>query len=301
MTASCIKLAVSLGCLAALLWWTEATGVWVRLRGADPVWIGLALLAMTVATLSMTRRWQRVARALGLRISYPLALREYYLAQLVNSTLPGGIAGDAARAFRMRHAADLKRAAQSVVIERLLGQIAMFGLMFAGFATAMTVSGGLDWPAASGALPIGLAFCALLACFVSRCANAAGRFVHLILRLQRQPEMLTHSVVATGCLIFGFYACARATGTLIPAEGWTTLIPLILSAMLIPLSVGGWGWREGAAAALFPLIGASASAGIAAGIAYGAVVTIAALPAALVLFTRRAGASIPTTGKPHST
>lgn len=301
MTASWIKLAVSLGCLAALLWWTEATGVWTRLKGTEPTWIGLALLAMTAATLSMTRRWQLVARALGMRISYSLALREYYLAQLVNSALPGGVAGDAARAVRMRHEADLKRAAQSVVIERLLGQIAMFGLVFAGFVIALTVPGGLDWPAASWALPIGLASFALVAIYASRRAGASGRFVQMILRLQRQPEMLVHAAVTTGCLIFGFYACARATGTLIPAEAWATLIPLILSAMLIPLSVGGWGWREGAAAALFPLIGASASAGIAAGIAYGAVVMIAALPAGLVLFARRAREIIPTTGKSHST
>lgn len=301
MTTSWIKLAVSLGCLAALLWWTEATGVWTRLQDAKPAWIGLALLAMTAATLSMARRWQLAARALGMQISYPLALREYYLAQLVNSALPGGIAGDAARAVRMRHEADLKRAAQSVVLERLLGQIAMFGLLFAGFAIALTVPGGLDWPAASWALPIGLASFILVTLAASRRASASGRFVHMILHLQRQPEMLVQSVVATGCLIFGFYACARATGTLIPPEGWATLIPLILSAMLIPLSVGGWGWREGAAAALFPLIGASASAGIAAGIAYGAVIMIAALPAGLVLFTRRADETFPTTGKSHST
>jgi hypothetical protein len=113
--------------------------------------------------------------------------------------------------------------------------------------------------------------------------------------------MLFHGVVTTISLIFGFYACARATGTLIPAEGWATLIPLILSAMLIPLSVGGWGWREGAAAAMFPLIGVSADAGIAAGIAYGSVLLIAVLPAGFILFRRRAIDIFPTKRKSHTT
>ncbi|WP_168769393.1 hypothetical protein [Yoonia sediminilitoris] len=49
--------------------------------------------------------------------------------------------------------------------------------------------------------------------------------------------------------------------------------------MLVPLSVAGWGWREGAAAVLFPPTGATPSVGIAMGIAYGAIMTIAALPA----------------------
>jgi len=48
--------------------------------------------------------------------------------------------------------------------------------------------------------------------------------------------------------------------------------------MLIPLSVAGWGWREGAAAALFPMFGASVEAGVAMGICYGTLVLIAALP-----------------------
>jgi len=62
-----------------------------------------------------------------------------------------------------------------------------------------------------------------------------------------------------------------------------TLIPLILTAMLIPLSVAGWGWREGAAAALFPLAGAAPDAGLAASAAFGALMLAAAMPGALWL------------------
>jgi uncharacterized membrane protein YbhN (UPF0104 family) len=271
------------------------------LQGADPTWIGLALLAVTAATWSMARRWQLSARALGIEIGYPVALREYYLGQLVNSVLPGGVVGDVSRAVRLRHEADLNRAAQSVVAERLLGQIAMFGLVFAGFTAALAIPGGLDWPRASWAVPIGLGSCAAVGVALSRTSGTVGRFAQLTLRLQRQPEMIVHAVVTPACLILGFYACARATGTLIPASGLATLIPLILTAMLIPLSVGGWGWREGAAAALFPVIGASAGAGVAAGIAYGAVVLIAALPAGLILFRLRILKTFSTIRRSHST
>lgn len=52
---------------------------------------------------------------------------------------------------------------------------------------------------------------------------------------------------------------------------------------------GGWGWREGAAAALFPLIGATPSAGIATGVAYGAMMMIAAIPG--LFFVWRLGAA----------
>jgi hypothetical protein len=53
-------------------------------------------------------------------------VREYYLAQIVNQSLPGGMIGDAGRAVRARAQAGLLAAGQAVVFERLAGQIAMF-------------------------------------------------------------------------------------------------------------------------------------------------------------------------------
>lgn len=298
MKARGIKLAVSVGCLATLLWWSNAAEVLARLRGADMTWIALSLLAVTAATFSMASRWKITAGAFDIRFSYAFAVREYYLAQFINTALPGGVAGDVARAVRARGAADLNSAAQSVMAERLLGQIAILGLMFAGFTMALLMPGGPAWARLGWIVLVVLAGCSVAAWTVSRSDHATGRFIHTILKLTRRPAMLFHGAITTLCLIFGFYACARATGTVIPTEAWATLIPLVLCAMLVPLSVGGWGWREGAAAALFPIIGAPASAGVATGIAYGVVLFVAALPAAVILFAQSFSETLSTKGKP---
>jgi len=55
----------------------------------------------------------------------------------------------------------------------------------------------------------------------------------------------------------------------------------------IPFSVAGWGYREGAAAVVFPLIGHSAALGVSASVVFGVVVLIANLPGTLVLLTRQ--------------
>lgn len=298
MTGRWFRYAVSAACLSALLWWTDAAAILVRLKGADPTWIALALVSLTLATCAMASRWKIAAGTFGVSISYGVALREYYLAQLINMVLPGGVAGDVTRAVRTRHAADLTRAAQSVMAERLLGQIALLAVLFVGLAVALILPDGADWGALGWIVPGGLAACALGLWVMARSDHATGRFLALVTGLARQPTMILHGVVTTACLIFGFYACARATGILIPPEGWATLIPLVLCAMLIPLSVGGWGWREGAAAALFPLIGASASAGVATGITYGLVVLVAALPAGVILLTQIFSATSSSERKP---
>jgi uncharacterized membrane protein YbhN (UPF0104 family) len=98
-------------------------------------------------------------------------------------------------------------------------------------------------------------------------------------------KQIALGLAIVGCNLAGFAFCARAVGVVLPLPAVLTLIPLILTAMLIPLSIAGWGWREGAAAALFPLAGATPEAGLAASAAFGAVLLVSALPG-LVWITR---------------
>ena len=298
MKRAWIRFSVSIACLAALLWWTDASAVLLRLQSVGMTWVSLAALALTVSTFAMAHRWKIVARAFDVQISYPVAVREYYLAQLINTALPGGAAGDVTRAVRARHRADLTRAAQSVMAERLLGQIAILALMCVGFAVAVVVPGGLEWGQLAWWVLAVFAGGAVVTIATSRSQTATGKFFRTAFRVMRKPVITCHGVITTLCLIFGFYACARAIGALIPVEGWATLIPFVLCAMLIPLSVGGWGWREGAAAALFPVVGAPASAGVAAGITYGLVVLVATLPAAVILAASPLLENLSSKGKP---
>jgi uncharacterized membrane protein YbhN (UPF0104 family) len=74
-----------------------------------------------------------------------------------------------------------------------------------------------------------------------------------------------------------------ATGTVIGPFAMLTVVPLILLAMIVPLSVAGWGVRESAAAMLFPVVGASAEAGLAASVAFGLVFLSVTLPGGAIL------------------
>ena len=67
------------------------------------------------------------------------------------------------------------------------------------------------------------------------------------------------------------------------------LPPLLLAlmAMSLPISVGGWGPREGVAAFTFWMAGLGAPLGVTSSVAYGALALIASLPGGAVLLARR--------------
>ncbi|MEE4107794.1 MAG: hypothetical protein V2I24_00505, partial [Halieaceae bacterium] len=85
------------------------------------------------------------------------------------------------------------------------------------------------------------------------------------------------------CNIAAFACCAAAAEVTLSAPSALVLVPLILFSMLIPLTVSGWGLREGAAAALLPLAGGSSAGGLAASVAFGLTLMLAALPGLIVL------------------
>lgn len=72
----------------------------------------------------------------------------------------------------------------------------------------------------------------------------------------------------------------------IPTASCEALLPLaviVLVATGIPLSVAGWGLREGAAGWVFAAVGLGAATGVAASAAYGVASFIAVLLGAVVL------------------
>ncbi len=283
------------GLALLVLLWRGLDGAEVArlLVGVDWGWLGWALVALTVQTFASALRWRMTARALGQDFGFIKAVSEYYLAQFFNQTLPGGLLGDAGRAIRARHHAGLIRASQAVAFERLMGQFALFAIMAFAFLVAMLIPFGASWPlwlTAAGLAPAaGLAALAGLIALGAKLPGAAGRglndlqaaFRASVLDRRAFPLQVVLSFATAGLNVAAFYFAARATGTQLSLAEILALGPAILAFMLIPLTVSGWGLREGAAAALFPLAGASAEAGLAASVTFGLTFIVAALPGLL--------------------
>jgi glycosyltransferase 2 family protein len=285
-----VQFAVTIGLLALL--WTVADGpqAAAKLAAADPRWLVVALAALTLQTILSAVRWRLTAAQFGIALPLREALREYYMSQVVNQSLPGGMVGDAARAVRARGQAGLLAAGQSVVFERLAGQIALFLAMTGAFVATVAAPGGLEWPSwllppvatfifVGLAVPLAAAAAVWLPGRIGQGVLAGWRAFDTAISARRVlPRQAALSIATTLCNLAAFACCAFAVGADLSLVAILALVPLILFTMLIPISVAGWGLREGAAAALFPVAGASATQGLAASIAFGLVFLVAVLP-----------------------
>lgn len=273
--------------LGAFLWHAvDGRAALDQLRRADPRWLVAAAILLSVQTVLSAQRWRITAAQLGLEIPAFLALKEYYLAQVVNQSLPGGVLGDAGRAVRSRAQAGLAVAAQAVVFERVAGQLGLLAVLLIGTGLGLLMPAALAWPDWLAQAVVVVVALAAVGAGIAALMPATGRFAQRFILAVWAPRVrvrqITLSLTTALCNVAAFACCAMALGVAMPAVAVAALVPLILFAMVLPLSVAGWGLREGAAALLFPVMGATAEAGLATSIAFGLVFLITTLPGLLV-------------------
>jgi uncharacterized membrane protein YbhN (UPF0104 family) len=282
-----LRLGLSFALLLALLSWFDGREVLNRLAQMDLRWALPALLLSVLQILLLAWRWQFTAARLGLHMPYPLALREYYLGVFLNQLLPGGVLGDVSRAWRhARSTARVRTAVHAVVLERILLQSVMLFVALISLAALP-----LPWPEASAwalGLPVlTLGSVGLLWIFRTRLrwlGSAAAELARDARSAFLPGRTLLLQLGSAFLFVLGnlvvFVAIARSLGSTLPLSTLLPLIAPVLLAMMLPVTVAGWGLREAAAALLWGLSGLSATEGIAIAVAYGLLFLLAALPGA---------------------
>ena len=230
-----------------------------------------------------------------------VAVREYYLATFLNQVLPGGVMGDVNRAWR--HSLDSGErlaSAHAVMIERMSGQLVMIAVALSlGVWLVWYRYGMLEALSEYGErallLLAGLTATVVL---VTSIWQRAKDYVHTMRRDLRKALLEWPAVGVQLVSSAGVVASYLAVFSLLAlgAGYWsdphmalvlTSLCSLLLLVMAIPVTVAGWGVREGAAALLWPMAGMPAEQGVALSVGYGLAVLLSSLPGVLFVFTRR--------------
>lgn len=285
-----LRLSVSVALLAMVAALVDTESLLGHLGTFHPGWTLLAL-ALTVLQHGISAwRWRFTAHRLGLDLPAGTAVREYLLAGFVNQVLPGGVLGDVSRAWRhARGSGRTAAAVYAVALERGSGQVVMALVAAPALLTlADLVHPGIAWPAAAAA-----AVAALLAArwLPEPRDRGAGGFVPAIRQAlvarAALPAQLLSSALVVATYLGVYYAASRVIGADVAAATLLPLVPVVLLAMLIPVTIAGWGLREGTAALVWAAAGLDPAQGAAIAVAYGVLVLLGSLPGALCFSPRR--------------
>jgi glycosyltransferase 2 family protein len=134
-----LQLAFLAALLAFLAWalrdvWADAAP---RLRDADVAALGIALALLAAYYLAFVVGWQWILRAVGIRVSYSVALQAE-MASMLAKYIPGGVWTPAARVVWLRRAGRVE--ATSVVVSSILLEAGLSAV-----AGVLVFLGGLLW------------------------------------------------------------------------------------------------------------------------------------------------------------
>ncbi|MBE0486449.1 lysylphosphatidylglycerol synthase transmembrane domain-containing protein [Marinobacter sp.] len=284
-----------------------------RLASVPLPFVILALCISVVQVMLSAWRWRYTAARLGVGIPMSFAVREYYLASFLNQVLPGGVMGDVNRAWRhskLHTASTSERsenlaAIHAVALERLSGQIVlvpvvllvMAALWLGGQFSAQGLQAQVSlspmyWllaPILLGSVGWLLFVSGKVSALVRYARRLGGDLYRAFAGWQAGIVQLTTSlaVLVTYLLVFVLITTGMGLATDFASLALVAGLCLaLLLAMVLPVTVSGWGVREGAAALLWPAAGLPAEQGVAISVGYGTLIFLGSLPGALMLLRK---------------
>ncbi|MEN9354089.1 MAG: hypothetical protein RL318_1414 [Fibrobacterota bacterium] len=278
VVAPVAQVAATILLLSWILWRNDAPRIFSALKQAEPVWLAGGASVLLASLFLGAFQWDLLLRHQGVRIAYRRLLHAYNLGTFLNFVLPTGVGGDVVRAIAVhRESQGGAKSFAATILDRFAG---LFTLSILAFLAAMLLSSGRHDPffarlvfltgAASFAFVVAaallfsrraLGWLAPVAKFLGEGKlfemakgmrqafleyRAAWPLVGQIVSISLLTQFLRISVHAF---------CAQALGLKIDFAWFLLFVPVVALISVLPISVGGWGLREGVQKTFFALPG----------------------------------------------
>jgi glycosyltransferase 2 family protein len=307
-----LKFAVTALILALFIRQFDIRSMGHALLTISPYAIVAAVVAVLAQSLAAAVRFVMVVARFGPRFgladSYRLTLESMFFSQTFISFL----GGDALRIWRIRRLGlALPKATSAVVLDRLIGTLVNHAFLLATLPWFLSSEMNSSIKIILVILAVaGVTAFAMLLLLGSRRGRVSildllpvriragvvsGFIVEIstvgrdLLTSGRVPWVFVLSALITSINIVIFALILSGMGVVLPlAAGCALLVPAIMEIAMLPISLAGWGVREGAAVVAFGALGLPADQALAASITFGLTVAgVSMLGGVLWLVDRR--------------
>lgn len=294
MTAA--RFALSGALLWLLLSRTDASALMARAAAIDPRWLAAAFALTVVQVVLISWRWAVIMAGLDASIGTMRALRINLAAFFLGQALPTSIAGDAWRVLKIRSLGfGIGTGLRGVLIDRTT---AMIGLVLVVLATSPLLLARMPDPAMRWSVAAGLGLGAALLALALSADRLSGRwasgrlsgvaeFGRAVRGLLSRP-VTAIPIIGVSALVHllagvTMWLIAGSLGLPVGLVDCLVLMPPIVLVAGMPLSIAGWGLREGAVVAVFALVGVPMDGALLMSVLLGLLLLLVSLPGGLVL------------------
>ncbi|MBU6449182.1 MAG: flippase-like domain-containing protein [Rhodospirillales bacterium] len=294
------KLAISLGAFWLALHRVNTSAVITSFSRINWGYFAVALALSILMPILGGIRWWLVCKAIGCRARLGNLVRVFWAGMAMNQIMPAAMSDGLRVLLLVRRGYGAGEAASTIVLERAAMIFALLGMVVVTtpLIGATVTRGFPKWiPLAMlGAGTVG--FSALL--FADRNWGRRGtwRIIAVIAALSTHIRRILTSrqggVLLISCLVSNLNFVAAgillgiALGLAVPPLEWLVAIPLVVVVTVLPISIGGWGMREGLLVALLGAASVPVAQALTFSILFGALSAASSLPGLAFLWAGRA-------------
>ena len=303
MNRGIVRIAVTFVLLGLIAWAVDLNLALDGIADIDPTVGALVIVLMLIQNDLATTRWRHIAEALDWAPPHHRLLKFHYMGLFAQIFLPASIGGAAVRTWMIhREGIGLPVSISGVILDRLFAfsglliltaavlpylslavfsdsmahSIQLYATILAGAAIAMWIALP-RWPISTLLDFLERSFLGSAAVFLR---DAAAR----ILRPAFLARTMSITLASQTITMLAVYILAQGSGANINLIDCIFLIPPVMLLASLPISIAGWGVREGAMIVAFGAIGVSSEAALILSIQFGLLGTAASLLGAFCWF-----------------
>ncbi|WP_170296041.1 lysylphosphatidylglycerol synthase transmembrane domain-containing protein [Azospirillum brasilense] len=294
-----LKVAVTAGILFVVAKQVDLAALGKSFASVDPGLLAVAMLHLLLIPVLGGVRWKLILEAMGQRFRVGALTRVFWVGMLFNQILPSSSGGDAVRVWMIwRAGSNLGTAVNSTLLERgsmVLTLVAMAVAVQPLFVQRVDL-GGAQWimPGLLAAGLLGLALLVpatrLLVRFrVSRPAQVLLGMANDARRVflsRRVLPLLATCLLTHLNLSVAAWWIGQSLGLPLAFVDYLVFIPIITILTILPISIGGWGVREGLTVALLATVDVPEHDALAFSVLFGLSMAASSLPG-LILWWRK--------------
>lgn len=292
-----LKLIVSTGLLALLICHSDLVALRVAMARIRWQQILTSTMVLVALTPLLAWRWRSIAHAIGVSFSMRSSMIIVLVGTFFNQILPSAIGGDAVRVWLLKsEQVSLGKCLSSIFLDRVVALVGMALIVFLGLPVLKDI---VHLPSIQNLVIVAalgfIGVCTLL--FLDKIPLPG--FLRALPLIEKLPALAPDA----RAVFFVPRALATALGTsilihlMVSISVWTLsigiglsvnlgvfvlLLPLVLLLSLLPISIAGWGIREGAMVTSLGFVGVDTASALAVSVLFGLTYILAGIPGGIV-------------------
>lgn len=270
------RVLISAGLLALLIYRTGIVVIGEILAGVILLLFLLVIIVENMGVALSAKKWQMLLESRGIQLGYRESLSYYYIGSFFNTMMPSSVGGDIIKSYKLGKKTDSVGAFSSSIMDRMTGLLAVVSIA----SVAVVISYGiLPRAALLAAVAVISGFAGTVVILMktslverfttlvfSRWATIHAFLMKVISSVKgyRDKKLILAAMVISFLyhiiLILNNYLLSLALGMNIDIRYFFIFIPIAEILVSLPVSIQGFGVREGSYALLFSSIGAEYAA-----------------------------------------